>query len=474
METLILVIKSQSNHFRTIFLAILLVIGLILTTNSQYVLAQESPAYPSYIVQSGDTLGSIASFFGVTVDEIIQFNNLSDPNQLAVGDVLKIPAFEGLNETLTIQTAGLGENLYSISLNYGVSQSQLIKLNRLTSPSEIYAGTQLILPLQQADLQYDQILSPLASESILEWSITSGNNPWEISEANSLQNPNRIIPSLPLYTQSEESETAAWFSPAIKSIQISPLPLQQGVTTVITVETVNPTSLTGSLGSHSLTFFQTGENQYTALQGIEAKIEPGLFDFNITSPDKSIQFNQPVLLVRINYGQGAPLDVDPRLIDPVVTEPEEKLVREIVSPVNPEKYWDGPFQYPIDEPCVSAGYGSDREYNGGALKYYHTGMDFSVCANNLNIYAPAAGKVVFAGPLDVRGNAVILDHGNGVYSGYWHQSEMAVSVGDFLSPGQLIGIIGSTGRSTGPHLHWEIWVNGVQVNPYDWLVNSYP
>jgi len=101
-------------------------------------------------------------------------------------------------------------------------------------------------------------------------------------------------------------------------------------------------------------------------------------------------------------------------------------------------------------------------------------MDFSVCANNLNIYAPAAGKVVFAGPLDVRGNAVILDHGHGVYSGYWHQSEMAVSVGDFLSPGQLIGIIGSTGRSTGPHLHWEIWVNGVQVNPYDWLVNSYP
>ncbi|NMC53043.1 MAG: M23 family metallopeptidase, partial [Chloroflexi bacterium] len=84
------------------------------------------------------------------------------------------------------------------------------------------------------------------------------------------------------------------------------------------------------------------------------------------------------------------------------------------------------------------------------------------------------GKVVFAGPLDVRGNAVILDHGHGVFSGFWHQSEILVSVGDTLSAGQQIGLIGTTGRSTGPHLHWEVWVNGVQVNPYDWVVNAYP
>jgi murein DD-endopeptidase MepM/ murein hydrolase activator NlpD len=474
MEILILVIKSHLNNFKSNLLAVLIAMVLLLLPFHKPVSAQDSPVYPSYIVQSGDTLGSISGLFGVTVNEIIQFNNLTDPNKLAVGDVLKIPTFEGLNDTLTVQTVGLGENLFSLAISSGVNQSQLIGLNRLSSPSEIYAGTQLILPIQLSPIVYTQISSPSVSESPLEWGIRQGINPWSVAEINSLTTPSRTTPTIPLFMQSNKEEQASSFTPQIKAIEISPLPLQQGVTTIINVNTVSPISLKGKLGAHLLTFFQTGENQYSTLQGIEAKIEPGVYDFSIESEDGSIQFSQPILLVRINYGQGAPLDVDPRLIDPAVTEPEEQLVRKYVAPVNPEKYWDGPFQYPIDEPCVSAGYGSDREYNGGALRYYHTGMDFSVCANNLNIYAPAAGRVVFAGPLDVRGNSVILDHGHGVYSGFWHQTEMAVSVGDFLTAGQMIGLIGSTGRSTGPHLHWEIWVNGVQVNPYNWLVNNYP
>jgi murein DD-endopeptidase MepM/ murein hydrolase activator NlpD len=77
--------------------------------------------------------------------------------------------------------------------------------------------------------------------------------------------------------------------------------------------------------------------------------------------------------------------------------------------------------------------------------------------------------VVFSEKLTVRGNASIIDHGQGIYSGFWHQEEIYVSVGDLVTAGQLIGKIGSTGRVTGPHLHWELWVNGVQVDPLDWL-----
>jgi murein DD-endopeptidase MepM/ murein hydrolase activator NlpD len=92
----------------------------------------------------------------------------------------------------------------------------------------------------------------------------------------------------------------------------------------------------------------------------------------------------------------------------------------------------------------------------------------------LAITAPAAGVVVFAGPWTVRGNATIIDHGWGVYSGFWHQSAIQVVVGKWWSLGDVIGLVGGTGRVTGAHLHWELWVNGVQVDPLDWLNQTYP
>ncbi|HQX18297.1 MAG TPA: M23 family metallopeptidase, partial [Anaerolineales bacterium] len=60
------------------------------------------------------------------------------------------------------------------------------------------------------------------------------------------------------------------------------------------------------------------------------------------------------------------------------------------------------------------------------------------------------------------------------YSGFWHQSELLVSVGDFVEQGQVIGLVGGTGRVTGAHLHWEVWVNGAQVNPLEWLNQIFP
>ena len=61
-----------------------------------------------------------------------------------------------------------------------------------------------------------------------------------------------------------------------------------------------------------------------------------------------------------------------------------------------------------------------------------------------------------------------------MYSGFWHQSEIDVQVGDVVDGGQVIGLVGGTGRVTGAHLHWEVWVNGVQVNPFDWLQQEFP
>src|SRR4030066_387714 len=85
------------------------------------------------------------------------------------------------------------------------------------------------------------------------------------------------------------------------------------------------------------------------------------------------------------------------------------------------------------------------------------------------IYAAASGVVVFADTLTVRGKATMIDHGWGVYTAYMHQSKIYVSVGEHVDKGQLIGLVGNTGRVEGPHLHFEVLVGGVEVNPLDWL-----
>jgi murein DD-endopeptidase MepM/ murein hydrolase activator NlpD len=145
--------------------------------------------------------------------------------------------------------------------------------------------------------------------------------------------------------------------------------------------------------------------------------------------------------------------------------------------VTPEKYWQGMFQLPVDSQyCLRSKYGNRRSYNGGVFHSFHTGIDFGVCSEThpFDIYAPADGVVVFTGLKTVHGNATIIDHGQGIYSGLYHQAETYVKVGDRITAGQLIGKIGATGRVTGSHLHWDLWVNGIQVDPIKWLNETFP
>jgi murein DD-endopeptidase MepM/ murein hydrolase activator NlpD len=90
------------------------------------------------------------------------------------------------------------------------------------------------------------------------------------------------------------------------------------------------------------------------------------------------------------------------------------------------------------------------------------------------VYAPARGKVVFAALTQVRGNMTVIDHGVGVFSAYFHQSEIDVQVGQMVEPGTLIGKVGTTGLSTGPHLHWSLFVNGEYVDPLEWTRRVIP
>lgn len=439
---------------------------------------EESPSGPVYVIQSGDTLYAIALRFGVTVDDLIRANTLVDPNILSAGTELVIPGLEGIQGKLITEAIPLGQNLFSLSRYYGVSKDLLYQLNRLTSPAEVYAGSNLIVP-QSDTPKFLQGVQPLGKgESTLEWAISQNTNPWVAAHDNQTPSPNRLIPAEALFAASNDFvEPPNPLSPLATSLSLSPLPLVQGNTTVIRVVTSAPATINGSLNGYPLHFMQVGDSEYVTIQGIHAMASPGLTEFSISidaGGDTLRSFSQMVLLQQGFFAQDPPLNVDPATIDKAITVPEDELLKSTTAPVTISKYWDGIFKLPVDEPwCIKSWYGNRRSYNQSDYVYFHTGLDYGVCAT-LNIYTPAAGKVVFAGPLDVRGNSTVIDHGWGIYSGIWHQAEILVSAGDMVEAGQLIGLIGATGRVTGPHLHWEVWANGVQVEPLQWLENTYP
>jgi lysostaphin len=157
------------------------------------------------------------------------------------------------------------------------------------------------------------------------------------------------------------------------------------------------------------------------------------------------------------------------------TELELKRVDAFKKLVTPQKFWNGPFLQP-NKGRLSTGYGVRRYYNGQfAHDYYHRGVDYAGAAGSA-VVAPAAGRVALVGResqgFRIHGNVVGLDHGQGVTSIFLHLSRIHVKQGEVVKPGQLIGAVGSTGASTGPHLHWGLYVNGQSVDPVPWRYRS--
>ncbi|MYD94011.1 MAG: M23 family metallopeptidase [Chloroflexi bacterium] len=154
------------------------------------------------------------------------------------------------------------------------------------------------------------------------------------------------------------------------------------------------------------------------------------------------------------------------LLDPQMAAEERAFVHTLVDPVSGPPLWTGIFGIPASGTPTSP-YGQRRVFHPGAISYVHEGDDVAAPLGAL-VVAPAAGRVAWAGPLAIRGNSVVLDHGFGVYSAVVHLERIDVATGARVTPGQALGTIGSTGRSTGPHLHWEVLVGGVAVDPAVW------
>lgn len=150
------------------------------------------------------------------------------------------------------------------------------------------------------------------------------------------------------------------------------------------------------------------------------------------------------------------------LLDPAIENEELARLNALTAAVSPAPLWDASgFELPHESELTTP-FGAVRALNDGR-ESRHTGWD-----QNLPIGSPvralAAGEVKFAGALDIRGNYALIDHGRGLYSGYAHFSQLHVEAGQRVAAGQIIGLSGNTGRSSAPHLHWEIAIRGRWVD----------
>jgi murein DD-endopeptidase MepM/ murein hydrolase activator NlpD len=138
----------------------------------------------------------------------------------------------------------------------------------------------------------------------------------------------------------------------------------------------------------------------------------------------------------------------------------------------PEPQWTGPFLLPIEGRSTS-GFGMPRRYAPGGRVSFHEGSDIGAPAGT-PILATNDGVVRVANFFPIKGGLTIIDHGAGVNSLYFHQSRILVEAGERVEAGQVIGEVGSTGLSTGPHLHWEMRVASVPSNPLAWVGKVWP
>lgn len=164
----------------------------------------------------------------------------------------------------------------------------------------------------------------------------------------------------------------------------------------------------------------------------------------------------PSSRIRISAGARSDPEVDARIAR------ERALIDEALGSSGPRWLPREPFGWPRP-PVRTSPFGQRRMFNGSVASR-HLGLDLRGRRGE-PVRAPAAGRVVLTGDFYYQGNAVYLDHGLGLITAYFHFSRTDVEMGDLVEAGQVIGAVGSTGRSTAPHLHWSAYVGGTNVDP---------
>ena len=212
---------------------------------------------------------------------------------------------------------------------------------------------------------------------------------------------------------------------------------------------------------------------YEGLIGIDMNTRPGMYEIKIvaTNGGSGVYMGAFSLKVeKVDFGiqklslPSSMVDLDAKTLERV--NRETKQVKAVFQAFRNERIWRGVFIRPV-EGKLSSAFGVIRIING-KHRGMHTGIDLGA-EEGTPVKACNSGVVVLVDELFLSGKSIVLDHGRGLYSMYFHFSESLVMEGDSLSTGAILGRVGSTGRSTKPHLHWGIRMNGARVDPLSLL-----
>ncbi|HYL09594.1 MAG TPA: M23 family metallopeptidase [Candidatus Acidoferrales bacterium] len=258
-------------------------------------------------------------------------------------------------------------------------------------------------------------------------------------------------------------------------LRLSSASALQGGLLRVEVQTAAPLAeLKAEWSGHPLPFWQDAadKNIQHALLGIDLEHPVGRYHLTLTA---ELAHGQPVkcaALVSVKAGKFTVerLRVAQKFVEPGPEEiaranKERDHLRAIFATMTSERFWQGSFHRPLDDAKSAGNFGRQRILNGEPGSP-HGGEDFPAVAGT-PVHAPQRGRVALAEELYFSGNTVVLDHGLGLYTFYGHLSAINVTVGQIVEPGTVLGLVGATGRVTGPHLHWGVTLNQARVNPLD-------
>jgi murein DD-endopeptidase MepM/ murein hydrolase activator NlpD len=227
----------------------------------------------------------------------------------------------------------------------------------------------------------------------------------------------------------------------------------------------------GSFNNRRIYFYpsSTERNVYKAILGIDLYTVPGEYTLEIAAANTTIR--RIITVSKKKYPmQRLTLPKDMVELSPeneARVEREQKKVAAI-WPVDSIRIWSGNFVNPLPGKPIGTPFGVRRIINK-IPKSSHSGIDITAEEGD-EVHAPNNGVAVLIDDQFYSGNSIVLDHGQGIYTMFFHLSKILVTSGQYVNKGDVIGLVGSTGRSTGAHLHWGVRIQGARVDPKE-LIN---
>jgi murein DD-endopeptidase MepM/ murein hydrolase activator NlpD len=248
-----------------------------------------------------------------------------------------------------------------------------------------------------------------------------------------------------------------------QSVEVRPLEVRQGETLHVTAPGGNASA---RMNGRTIPLFPQPAGGTRGLMPVPAGEKPGSYTLEILDARGGIRRALAITVLDAHF-RTQNVVLAPGIAGLKAAPGEMETVDAFRKTVSDARFWEEPLGLPVAG-CMTSAFGVKRLRNGKPTGDYHGGVDQRAAAGT-PIRAIAAGTVRLVRSFEIHGNMVAVDHGQGLESIYLHLSRFAAAEGAVVKKGDVLGYAGSTGRSTAPHLHWSIYVNGVPVNPGQWV-----